>query len=92
MLYAVYSTWEVLMSHRTQLYLEDSQYHYLKDLARSKGKSIAQIIREWIEEKRKKKAAKKYEDDPLFKMRGIFSSGRPDMGRNFDDYLYGGKK
>ena len=80
------------MAHRTQLHLDDGQYHYLKDLARSEGKSIAQIIREWIEEKRKRRAGKKYENDPFWKLRGIFSSGRPDMGRNFDGYLYGGKK
>lgn len=80
------------MNHRTQLYLDDSQYHYLRDLARSKKKSIAQIIREWIEEKRKKRLTKNYEKDSFFKMRGLFSSGRPDMARDFDDYLYGNKK
>lgn len=80
------------MAHRTQLYLDDSQYHYIKDLARSEGKSIAQLVRGWIDEKRKRRAVKKYENDPLFKMRGIFNSGRPDMAEHFDDYLYGGKK
>ncbi len=80
------------MAHRTQLHLDDSQYHYIKDLARSQGKSIAQLIREWIEEKRKGRTAKRFKEDSLFKMRGIFSSGRPDMGKNFDDYLYGDKK
>lgn len=80
------------MAHRTQLHLDDSQYQFLKTLARSEGKSIAQVIRDWIEEKKKKGGAKKYEKDPFFKMRGLFSSGRADMGKNFDDYLYGGKK
>lgn len=80
------------MAHRTQLYLDDSQYHYIKDLARSEGKSIAQIIRGWIDKKRKRRLAKRYLKDPFIKSRGIFSSGRPDMGRNFDDYLYGDKK
>lgn len=84
------------MAHRTQLYLEDSQYHYLKDLARARKKSIAQVIRDWIDEKREKRKEKirkrKYESDPFFKARGIFSSGVPDMARHFDDYLYGDKK
>ena len=80
------------MAHRTQLHLDDSQYQFLKDLAKKEGKSIAQIIRDWIEERRKKKAKKKYVNDPFFKIIGIGSSGRPDMARNFDDYLYGGKK
>lgn len=80
------------MAHRTQLYLEDSQYHFLKDLARSQKRSIAQIIRNWIEEKKRKGALKKYEKDPFFKIRGLFSSGNPDIARNFDSYLYGRKK
>lgn len=80
------------MAHRTQLHLEDSQYYYLKDLAKKEGKSIAQIIRDWIDEKRKKKARKKYENDPFFKLFGLFSSGRTDIAQNFDDYLYGDKK
>ena len=80
------------MAHRTQLYLEDSQYYYLKDLARSEKKSIAEIIRNWIEEKRKKRVVNKFKNDSLLKIRGFFASGRPDMGENFDDYLYGGKK
>ncbi|MBI2981643.1 MAG: CopG family transcriptional regulator [Deltaproteobacteria bacterium] len=80
------------MAHRTQLYLDDSQYHYIKDLARSEGKSVAQLIRDWIEERRKRRVAKKYANDPFIKGRGLFNSGRPDMGENFDDYLYGDKK
>ena len=80
------------MIHRTQLHLNDSQYQYLKDLAKSERKSVAQIVREWIEEKKKKRVTRRFKHDPIFKMRGIFSSGRPDMGENFDDYLYGDKK
>lgn len=80
------------MAHRTQLYLDEGQYHYLKELARKEKKSIAQLIRDWIEERRKKRLVKRFRSDPFFKMRGLFASGRPDMGRHFDDYLYGGKK
>lgn len=80
------------MAHRTQLYLNDSEYLFLKDEARKKKKSIAQIVRDWIEEKRKKRAGKKYMSDPFWKIRGIFGSGHSDIGRHFDDYLYGDKK
>lgn len=80
------------MAHRTQLYLEDSQYQYLRDLARKEKKSVAQLIRDWIEEKRKARKSTKYLKDSFFKGRGIFSSGVPDMAEHFDDYLYGDKK
>ena len=80
------------MAHRTQLYLDDDQYQYLKQLSQSQGKSIAQIVREWIEKKRKTRINKKYENDPFFKIRGVFGSGKGDIARNFDDYLYGNKK
>lgn len=80
------------MSHRTQIYLEDAQYEFLKESARTQKKSIAQVIRDWVEEKRKKRTLKKYENDPFIKSFGSFNSGRPDMARNFDDYLYGDKK
>lgn len=80
------------MAHRTQLYLDDAQHRYLKNLAGSQGKSVARIIREWIDEKRKKRALNNYKNDPFFKLRGIFDSGVSDMAKHFDDYLYGDKK
>ncbi len=80
------------MAHRTQLYLEDAQYEYLKELTRIQKKSMARIIRDWIEEKRQARNLKNYLDDPLFKICGLFHSGRPDMAEHFDDYLYGGKE
>jgi hypothetical protein len=36
------------MSHRTQLYLDESQYRWLKQQARQ-GKSIAEVVRELID-------------------------------------------
>lgn len=80
------------MAQRTQLYLEDSQYEFLKDLARAEKKSIAQIIREWIDERRQKRALSKIEKDPFWEIRGIGASGCSDVGRRFDEYLYGKKK
>ena len=80
------------MAHRTQLYLDDTQYEYLKDLARAEKKSIAQVIRDWIEERRQKRLLTKFDKDPFWKLRGIGSSGLKDVGRRFNDYLYGRKK
>lgn len=80
------------MTHRTQLYLDSSQYEFLKDLARSEKKSIAQIIREWIDERRQKRALAKIEKDPFWELRGIGASGHHDVARRFDEYLYGKKK
>ncbi|MBI2346289.1 MAG: hypothetical protein HYV03_05295 [Deltaproteobacteria bacterium] len=80
------------MAHRTQLYLDDSQYQFVKDLARAERKSIAQLFREWIEERRHLRAQKRYEKDPFWQMRGIGASGRSDIAKHFDDYLYGDKR
>lgn len=80
------------MAHRTQLYLDDPQYQYLKDTARRERKSIAQLVREWVDQRRLKKSKKAYLKDPFWKLRGIFSSGCADIAEHFDDYLYGDKK
>ncbi|EKD42486.1 MAG: hypothetical protein ACD_73C00139G0003 [uncultured bacterium] len=80
------------MAHRTQLYLDEIQYQYLKTLSQKEGKSIAQIIRDWIEDRRNKKDLKKVKNDPFLKLRGHFKSGHPDMAAKFDDYLYGDAK
>lgn len=79
------------MAQRTQIYLDADQYSFLRDISRKEGRSMAQLIREWIDEKRLKKKSKKRTRDSLFKLRGIFT----DTGKvapSFDDYLYGDKK
>lgn len=80
------------MAHRTQLYLDDLQYRFLKDVARSEKKSIASIIREWINERRQCKVIRNYSKDRFFKLQGLFASGDPKMAEKFDDYLYGDGK
>lgn len=77
------------MTHRTQLYLDEADFQFVKDTARKEKKSMAQLFREWVAEKRSKKRAKKYEDDSLFKARGLFKSGEPDFAYKIDDFLYG---
>jgi hypothetical protein len=63
----------------------------LENLAAADSR-LSNELRDWIEEQRKKRIVKRFRSDPFLKMRGLFASGRPDMGRHFDDYLYGGKK
>lgn len=80
------------MVHRTQLYLDDDQYRYLKDTARREKKSIARLVREWIEQRRQARVQKGHKNDALLKVRGLFASGQTKMAELFDDYLYGDRK
>ena len=79
------------MIHRTQLYLEETQYEYIKVLASSLKKSIAEIIREWIDQHIEKQTDKKITTNPFWKTVGMISSGKNDSARKFDEYLYGKK-
>lgn len=71
--------------HKTQLYLEEFQYMVLRDRAVREKKSIAQLVREMIDQAITPKKGK----DPLDNAAGLFSSGYTNIGQNFDDYLYG---
>ncbi len=80
------------MAHRTQLYLEEIQYEYLRTLASNLKKSIAEIIREWIVQHMEKDIRKNITSDSFWKTVGMVSSGKKYSAKNFDDYLYGKKK
>ncbi|MEK7767507.1 MAG: hypothetical protein AAB368_14855 [bacterium] len=78
--------------HRTQLYLDEGRYQYLACLARKRRASIAQVVREFIDEHRDVRARRK--KDSFFNIIGMCSSGpkegwHPDFARHIDDYLYG---
>ncbi len=53
-----------VMRHRTQLYLDDSQYRWLKQQA-SQGRSIAEIVRELIDAARSRRPSQVR--DPLIR-------------------------
>jgi hypothetical protein len=53
-----------VMRHRTQLYLDDSQYRWLKQQTR-KGKSIAEVVRELIDAARSRRPSQTR--DPLIR-------------------------
>lgn len=74
---------------RTQLYLEEPLYQFLKKEARKYG-SIAAVVRRLIEEKM---SAVEYGEDPIFKLgKNPGASGLKDVSEHHDRYLYGAKK
>ncbi len=80
------------MGHRTQIYLDNSHYTYLRALSRKLNKSLASIIRDLIDEKQGADPAKNPKKiDPIFELRGLFSDEAA-VGADFDDLLYGEAK
>jgi hypothetical protein len=78
-------------THRTQIYLTSEQYVFLCNQAEKKSLSIAEIIRQLINEKMPKD--KDYENNPLFHLGGNrLAMGRKRGSLNHDEYLYRGKK
>ncbi|MEW5746585.1 MAG: hypothetical protein AB1805_14230 [Nitrospirota bacterium] len=78
-------------THRTQIYLTHEQYRYLRRQAEKKKSSIAQVIREIIDERLPKEAD--YDDNPLFSIGNDgFSLGRKQGSQKHDDYIYRQKK
>ena len=74
-------------THRTQIYLTKDQYTFLCNQSEKRGASIAEIIRELINEKIPKE--KDYEHNPLFIVgKDGFRMGRRKGSLNHDEYLY----
>jgi len=74
-------------AHRTQIYLTKEQYRYLKHQAERKKESIAQIVREMINEKLPKE--KDYETNPLFSVgKDGYLMGRSKGSVKHDEYIY----
>jgi hypothetical protein len=77
--------------HRTQIYLKEEQYQYLRQQAERKKASIAEIVRELINERLPKD--KDYEDNPLFMVGADdFAMGLRKGSAKHDDYIYRRKK
>ncbi|MBI5641494.1 MAG: hypothetical protein HZA17_13825 [Nitrospirae bacterium] len=78
-------------AHRTQIYLTREQYQYLRQQAERKKASIAEIVRELINEHLPKE--KDYEDNPLFSVgKDGFTMGRRKGSNQHDEYIYRKKK
>jgi len=77
--------------HRTQIYLREDQYQYLCREAERKKTSIAEIVRQLIDERLPKD--KDYENNPLFSIgKDGFSMGRRRGSLRHDDYIYQRRK
>lgn len=76
---------------RTQIYLTRDEYEYLSQQSEKRQSSIAEVVRQLIEEKMPKE--KDYEDNPLFAIgKDGLSMDRKDGSVKHDDYLYRGRK
>jgi len=74
--------------HRTQIYLEDSQYEMLRARARHEGTSLAAVIRKILNDYLGGDRSRKDSDD----FRAVIGIGEGDGSRvaeNYEDYLYG---
>ena len=73
--------------HRTQIYLDDGQYEMLRSQARRKGKSMASIIREILDEYLRGTGNRSR--DPLLDVIGIGAGDGSAVAEHYEDYLYG---
>jgi len=74
-------------THRTQIYLTEEQYQYLRREAEKKNASIAKIVREFIEEHLPKE--EDYTNNPLFSSgKDGFLMGRKKGSIKHDEYIY----
>lgn len=72
-----------IMKHRTQILLEEWQYHSLKETARSMGISLSTLIRDWVTQNLKQKKNPK---KGLLLLAGSVCD-KPEVAAKHDDYL-----
>lgn len=82
----------MLSEKRTQVYFPKDLYRRLEKKARKESKSSAAVIREAVERYLDQEREIDWENDPLFKAAGFFSSKEGDLSINHDHYLYGAEK
>ena len=74
------------MEHRTQIYLGDHHYLFLKERAERDGSSLAQIIRDLIE--KAMPSEKTWVSDPVWSLpKAGFRSGEKHGSRNHHEML-----
>lgn len=71
------------MKHRTQILLEEWQYHSLRETARSLGVSLSTLLRQWITQNLKRKKSSK---EGLMSLAGSVQDD-PKVASHHDDYL-----
>jgi len=78
--------------HRTQISLDDWQYHMLLDESRKTKKSLSQIVRDLVSEKFSRAHPGKKKKDSIYDIIGIGEGDGSSVARDHDKYLYGTKK
>ncbi|NTU43431.1 MAG: hypothetical protein HGA78_10385 [Nitrospirales bacterium] len=72
---------------RTEIYLTKEEYDYLRRESEKKRVSIAEVVRQLIEERMPKES---YEENPLFSIgKDGFTMGRARGSEEHDKYIYG---
>lgn len=79
------------LMHRTQIYLDDAQYHLLRSRARREGKTLALMIREMID-RQLSGGDKPGTPDALDKVVGVGRGDGSAVAENADEYLYGERR
>ncbi len=72
--------------HRTQISLEEQQYHFLTQESRRRGVSLSELIRQLVTEQMQRRPA---DDTPLDKLAGMAEGPGEPIGREHDRFLYG---
>lgn len=81
---------------RTQINLDDSQYHLLVQMARQQNRSLSEIVRESLDDKMRKKQTLQEPSllEALAKSATSMKTPKKFPGKTYDDhdrYLYGPK-
>jgi len=75
--------------YRTQLYLEEDHYRFLKEQSARYQISMAEVVRRLLDRELEKNEEFKA-DDPIFQLgREGFTTGRQNGSLNHDQYIYG---
>jgi hypothetical protein len=77
--------------NRLTIQLKDSDYQNLLKVANTMGKSVNELISEWIAHLPKIGGNYKATKDPIYKMEGYDSQAPVDLSIHSDKYIYGDK-
>jgi hypothetical protein len=74
------------------LELTEEQARVLERNAQQRGKSISEVVAEWVSSLSPDAEANEVTRDPLYNIRAHDTAAPADLSRNADHYLYGAKK
>ena len=68
--------------------LSDQDYQRLEKVARDAGKSVQEVIQEWIAELPEERPVFDITQDPIFQLEGYDSDAPENLASDLDSYLY----